>query len=277
MDKEDSMKSLKMLAIAALLLCLTVSAAWAAGTPESYLGNPMPDFTVTTITGDASTLSEALKTKKAVLVNLWATWCPPCEMEFPFMEKAYQRYKDQVEVIALSVESTDTKEKLTEYAESHGMTFPVASDSEAGLGKIFANSGIPTTILVDRFGNVALIEVGAQPSEAFFSKLFDLLISNEYTETQVLDGEDYIVGPIWALYFYDQNGDPVPGCIVNFCSDTACNPVVSNAKGLAVFQGPAYEYHLQVIKVPAGYEFDTTQEFTTNAEGGAYRVTVPKQ
>ena len=271
------MKALKMVMIAALLLCLTLSAAWAAGTPESYLGNPLPDFTVTTITGDTFTLSEALKTKKAVLVNLWATWCPPCEMEFPFMEEAYEQYKDRVEIIALSVETADTQEMLTQYAEAHGMTFPVASDSKVGLGRIFANSGIPTTLLVDRFGNVAMIEVGAQPSVSFFSNAFDILLSDDYTETRVLDPEELEGGPIWAIYFYDQNDEPVSGCIINFCTDTTCVPVVSNKRGLAVFQGPAYEYHIQVIKVPEGYEFDTSLEFTLPQEGGAFMITVPKQ
>ncbi len=271
------MKGLKILVLAALLLCLTFSAASAESAAEGYLGNPLPDFTVTTIAGDDFTLSEALKTKKAVLINLWATWCPPCEMEFPFMEEAYEQYKDQVEIIALSVETSDTKKMLTQYAEEHGMTFPVASDSTVGLGRIFANSGIPTTVLVDRFGNVTLIEVGAQPSVSFFSRAFDILLSDDYTETRLLNADELENGPIWALYFFDQDGEPVSGCIVNFCTDTACIPAVSNKTGLAVFQGPAYEYHVRVIKVPEGYEFDTSMEFTVPEDGGAYAITINKQ
>ena len=179
------------LLLALALLCSMAAFGAAeeeADGPEKYLGNPMPDFTVTTITGETFTLSEALKTKKAVLVNLWATWCGPCRMEFPYMEQAYEAYKDDVEIIALSVEETDTTEKMQAFAEENGMTFLVASDTGVGLGDIFVTEGIPTTVLVDRFGNVVLIEVGSQTRVEAFTGAFDALISDDYTETTVMDG-----------------------------------------------------------------------------------------
>ena len=175
-----------------LLLALTALPVFAqeetAASPLDYLGQPMPDFTVTTITGETFTLSEVLSAKKAVLVNLWATWCGPCEFEFPFLEEAYEAYQDEVEVIALSTEPEDTDEILAEYVASRGLTFPVANDTEAGMGPIFVDTGIPTSVLVDRFGNVVMVEVGAQSTAAAFTNAFDLLISDEYTETVVLDG-----------------------------------------------------------------------------------------
>ena len=260
-----------------LVFCLTAASGMAEEAAQGRLGEAMPDFSVKTIDGGSFTLSEALAEKKAVLINLWATWCPPCEMEFPFMEAAYEQYQDRVEIIALSIEPDDSDEVLAQYAEAHGMTFPIANDADAGLADLFVTKGIPTTILVDRFGNVALIEIGAQPSVDFFSNAFDILIGDDYTETRMIDSEELAGDPVWLVYFYDQNGAPVPGCIINFCSDTVCTPVVSNGAGLAIFQGPAYAYHLQVIKVPEGYEFDTSLEFVAEEEGGGYIVTVMKQ
>ena len=182
------MKKCMMLLICALALFMMLPHGMAQEAIDETLGRPMPDFTVETIDGGTFTLSEALQDHDMVLINLWATWCPPCEAEFPFMQEAYAAYSDRVAIIALSIEPTDTPEKLTEYAQAHGMTFPVGSDSGIGIGSQFPTGGIPTSIVVDRFGNVALVEVGSQPSTSAFTALFDYFLDDGYTETQVLDG-----------------------------------------------------------------------------------------
>ena len=183
------MKLLKIAAILALALvfCLGAVPAGAAGSPYDHLGETLPDFSVQTIDGGTFTLSQALEEKDLVMINLWATWCGPCEMEFPFMEEAYEQYRDKVEIIALSVEPEDTVEVLTAYAEDHGMTFPVGSDTETGLGNIFATEGIPTTLIVDRFGVITFIEVGSQPAASNFTRVFDAFIGDEYTESTPLN------------------------------------------------------------------------------------------
>lgn len=176
------------LVIAALALCPPALADALADAPVHYLGKPLQDFTVQTIDGGSFTLSEALKDHDMVLINLWATWCGPCGMEFPYMEEAYEQYSDRVAIIALSVEPGDTADVLRAYAEERGMTFPIGSDSETGLANVFSVSVIPTTVVVDRFGNVALVESGAQTSAGSFTALFDHFLSEDYTETAVLEG-----------------------------------------------------------------------------------------
>ncbi len=181
--------------VLALMMCLGC-AAFAEGAP-SYLqtGDAMPDFTVTTWDGKTLTLSEVLKEKKMVLINIWATWCGPCQNEFPFMEEAYQLYKDQVEVIALTCEPTDTTEMLAQFTAAMGMTFPVASDVAENGGPNIANqilvdgeplSGIPTSIVVDRFGNICFVESGSLPSTGAFTRLFDAFLGDDYTESIML-------------------------------------------------------------------------------------------
>ena len=172
------------LTVTLLALALSAQAEFTAAAP----GQPLPDFTVTTIDGGTFTLSEVLKEKKAVLVNLWATWCGPCRMEFPFMEAAYEQYSDRVEVIALSVEPTDDAGKLKDYAEAEGLTFPIGSAIGTHLTQTIVTSGIPVSVLVDRFGNISLIEVGAQTSADAFVNAFERLTSDDYTETVVLEG-----------------------------------------------------------------------------------------
>ena len=79
-----------------MALCM-MAAGWAVaeGAEPEYLGKPLADFTVETIDGGSFTLSEALEEKDLVVINLWATWCPPCEREFPYLQKAYEQYQDR--------------------------------------------------------------------------------------------------------------------------------------------------------------------------------------
>ncbi len=182
------MKSHKLLALFTAVLLLFGSVGMAESLSGDYLGKPMPDFTVRTIDGGTFTLSEALKEKDMVLINLWASWCGPCEMEFPYLQEAYERYQDRVAVIALSTEPTDTDEVLSAYAASHGMTFPVAGEGNTSLSAYLHVMYIPSSVVGDRFGNVALAESGTQPSAEAFAALFERFLGDDYTETQVQYG-----------------------------------------------------------------------------------------
>lgn len=181
------MKFAKRLILLMLTAALCAFSFSGLGAESLSLGSTMPDFTVETINCGTFTLSEVLKEKKAVLINLWASWCGPCEMEFPYLQRAYELYDDVVAVIALSTEKNDTPQVLTAYAEENGLTFPIGSDSTLNLGSAFGIQGIPTNIIVDRYGNVAFIEAGAQPSVSAFTRLFDVFTSDSYTQTRVLD------------------------------------------------------------------------------------------
>ena len=181
---------MKRFLIGALIaLCLMITCA-AFGEADETNANvqPMPDFTVTTVDGKTFTLSRELATHKAVLINFWATWCGPCEFEFPFLEEAYRAYEGDVQVLALSVEPGDSDANLREYALERSLTFPMANDANVGLAEQFVNGAIPTTVLVDRFGNVVLVEVGAQKNAEPFMNAFALLTSDDYTQTQLLNG-----------------------------------------------------------------------------------------
>lgn len=149
-------------------------------------GDTIKDFTVSTFDGKSVTLSEVLQEKDAVLINIFATWCGPCKSEFPFMEQAYKQFQDRVEVIALSGDSTDTSEKIRQVATSLGLTFPMGQDS-AGISRDFKVNAFPTTIIVDRFGTIVFFQIGSFPDAASFINIFEYLLSEDYTESVVLD------------------------------------------------------------------------------------------
>ncbi len=153
------------------------------------IGKTLADFSFTTYDGMEMSLYQSLGEKELVVINLWATWCSPCGMEFPYMEEAYQQYKDSVEIFALSVESSDSDEKLADYAETNGMSFPVGRD-ETGLAAAFNAYSIPTTVLVDRYGTVCAIEVGAKTSTEAFTSLFEQYVGADYVPSAVPETEE---------------------------------------------------------------------------------------
>ena len=175
-------------ALLALALCLTGTVL--AGAEEDLhiyqLGETIEDFTVTALGGQTVTLSELLKEKDMVLLNLWATWCGPCEAEFPAMEAAYEQYQDKVAVVALSTEPEDNDELLAAYVASHGMTFTVGRD-EPGFASKFDIQGIPTSVVIDRNGVICLIETGSITNSAIFATIFDMYSSEDYAEPVLLN------------------------------------------------------------------------------------------
>lgn len=145
------------------------------------LGDIIRDFTVTTSDGGTFTLSEALKTKKAVLINFWYSTCGPCVNEFPYMQSAYEKYQDDIEVIALNNYSGDNENSVRDFKDTMGLTFPMAKDYSR-LGSAFNLAGYPTSIMIDRYGTICLIEVGGLTSEKPFISMFDHFTSDNYVQ-----------------------------------------------------------------------------------------------
>ena len=225
------------------------------------------DFTVETVDGGTFTLSEALKDHELVLINLFFTGCPPCRMEFPFLQEAWMQNADRVAVIALTPDPNDTDAVLTAYTEELGLTFPVAHEDGTGLYERFVTVGFPTSVVVDRTGKVAFSECGALSSAQEFVDLF-----NNYT------GADYDPGICtYTVHCYaDEESEEligIEGVVLNFCTDTACTPVTTTAQGTAVFTGPPAAYHVQIVKVPEGWELAQTEtEWQTAPFGEVYWI-----
>lgn len=171
----------------ALMLCLGCVISAEAASPRYAKGDKLQDFTFTTYDGQTITLSDVLKDKDAVLINIWATWCGPCRNEFPFLEEAYRQYQDRVEVIALSCEPSDTADTLASFAAEYGLSFKIGQDPVGFLNALGVNS-IPTSLVVDRFGTICFIESGSQPDVASFVRLFDAFVGDDYTSSVLLDG-----------------------------------------------------------------------------------------
>ena len=175
-------KKTLILVLVTLALCLGAAAAEENG----ILGRPFPNFTVTDTQGNTFALSEKLQDHEAVLINIWATWCRPCESEMGSLNEAYHQYGDRVAFIALSTGPNDTAETIEAYRQAHGLDFPMGRDEGASLFRYTGGTGIPATVIVDRFGNAAFLRVGAFWGTWQVSRLIESFLGEGYTETAVL-------------------------------------------------------------------------------------------
>lgn len=143
------------------------------------LGDVMYDFSYTLPDGTTKMLSEVLAEKDMVMLNFWFASCGPCATEFPYMEQAYQIYKDNAAVIALSY--IDDNAAVGAYQSSMGLTFDMAACSPNWPG-IFGFSNFPSTVIIDRYGVISLIEVGALTSLRPFTSIFEHFTGDDYEQ-----------------------------------------------------------------------------------------------
>ena len=154
------------------------------------LGDVMYDFSYTLPDGTTKKLSEVLKEKDMVLLNFWFAQCGPCGTEFPYMEQAYQMYKDDAAVIALSY--IDSNADVAVYQSSMGLTFDMAECSTSWPG-IFGFNSFPSTVVIDRYGVISLIEVGALTSLRPFTSIFDHFCGDDYEQKLCVNGVNDVI------------------------------------------------------------------------------------
>lgn len=143
------------------------------------LGDVIRDFTVTTPDGTAYTLSELLEEKKAVVLNFWYTGCVPCRMEFPYMQEAYEKYSDDIALLAIDpVEADD--DIIAAFQSSMELTIPMAQGDP--LWQDAFNLVYPTTVVVDRYGMITLIQKGTVPSTETFEAVFAYFSADDYEQ-----------------------------------------------------------------------------------------------
>ena len=280
------MKKFLVLLLSIMLLAGIASAEEKA---DDFLGKPFPDFTVTDTEGNTFTLSEALKDHEAVLINFWAGWCNPCRREFPYLNEAYEKYGDKVAFIALSTEKRDTIEKIAEYRKIAGISFPMGRDEGRKLYEGISSTSLPSTVIVDRFGNAVFLHPNSFSRTEDVEYILDQFLGDSYTETAVstwtpaeedesqeTDKDAETKSPAYYLYVVDQAGDPVEGVSVNFCTDTASYPGTTDEGGYIVFVGTPQTYHVQIVSVPEGYSFSKEDEIDTPDKGSQFLMQITK-
>jgi cytochrome c biogenesis protein CcmG, thiol:disulfide interchange protein DsbE len=121
------------------------------------VGQPLPDFTLTTFDGEQIGL-DSLK-GKVVLINFWASWCAPCEQEAADLETAWRYYQPGGEVVFLGVDWTDTEKNGKAYLKKFDVSYPNGQDLGTRISQKFRITGVPETYIIDQEGKLAYFKL----------------------------------------------------------------------------------------------------------------------
>ena len=134
-------------------------------------GDKAPDFTVEMVDGSEVTLSK-LK-GKVVVVNFWATWCPPCRQELKVVEKELiNRFKGK-DFVFLPISRGEAKKTVEAFRKQNGYTFPMGLDPKQTIYKKYASNYIPRNFVVGKDGKVIYVSVGYEPKE--FAEMVEVI------------------------------------------------------------------------------------------------------
>jgi cytochrome c biogenesis protein CcmG/thiol:disulfide interchange protein DsbE len=147
---------LAWIGLAALLLLLFLGLL-RSQKGQMRVGEIAPDFTLTTFDGEQ--IHSADLRGKVILLNIWASWCKPCEQEAADLEAAWRLYEPEQDVVFLGVAWTDTDRKSLEYLEKYQITYPNGPDLGTRIYQAFRATGVPETYVIDRQGVLTYIKI----------------------------------------------------------------------------------------------------------------------
>ena len=147
-------------AVAAFIMLLASSLGRAQQGPVR-VGSEAPQFTLTTFDGETYNTEDYAG--QVIVVNFWASWCQPCELEAAELEQAYQMYKDQG-VVFLGVDYTDTEPEARSYLERFGVTYPNGPDLRTAISQAYRTVGVPETYIIGPDGTLAAVMIGPYES-----------------------------------------------------------------------------------------------------------------
>ncbi len=153
-----------------IVAILTAGLAWTAasrvttGPTDRFAGRrATPDFSLDTLDGAKFKLSDQVG--RPVVVNFWATWCPPCRAEFPAFEQVYRRHRDKG-LVVVGVDVAESPEVVAQFVHEAGATFPIALDVSGETTELFRIQGMPTTFFIGRDGKIKDTIIGGPLGEA---------------------------------------------------------------------------------------------------------------
>ncbi len=145
-----------------------------------------PELKVNTFNAGEVSLSQ--QKGKVVIVDFWATWCPPCRLEIPGFIDIKKRYPDSlVEIIGIALERNP--KRVQDFMEKMGINYPIAMGSREIVSKFGNIQAIPTTFVIDTEGKICQRYVGYTPKDKFIQDIERILRERKNTRKKVTKGE----------------------------------------------------------------------------------------
>jgi len=144
------------------------------------VGDALPEFTAVLLDEDGmegDSVSLASYRGAPVLVNLWATWCPPCRAEMPYLETVAQEYAaDGLRIVGISTDQRGALDQVRDVVAERGVTYDILLDPRARSTDLFGAFGLPVTFLADAEGRITWMRLGplAEGDPAFERALADV-------------------------------------------------------------------------------------------------------
>ncbi len=149
------MQAAKKIVSFSVVACATLASLGA-------LAEPAPDFTLKSNTGENVRLAELRG--KVVMLNFWASWCGPCRQEMPLLDGLYKRYNPAgFEYLGINVEEDNTD--AVKLIKDLGVSFPILFDPESKASKLYDVEAMPTTVLIDKKGEIRYVNRGYKPGD----------------------------------------------------------------------------------------------------------------
>lgn len=168
-EKRARRTALAFILVPLLATALWGLAAWFQKEPEKKdegpvvaLGAPAPDFTFPSLAGPPISLSD--HRGKVVLVNIWATWCPPCIEELPSLQNLYVKMREKgqpFEILAVDIDALGA-EPVRKFVDRFKLTFPIPLDPRGTIKKLYRTTGVPESFIVDPEGRLVEKVIGAR-------------------------------------------------------------------------------------------------------------------
>ena len=148
-----------------------------SSTTENKVVNPdenkAPDFTLKSFDGKTVKLSDYKG--KVIIIDFWATWCPPCRKGIPDLISIQNDYKNDVVIIGISLDGEKTLKDVPGFVKSYAINYPIVYGDDKVVAAYGGIEGIPTAFVVDRKGNIVDKHVGLVPKDTYVNKIKELL------------------------------------------------------------------------------------------------------
>lgn len=161
-----------LLSLLACLLLIQVSSAQSDTTTLTKVGDKAPVFSCTTL--DGKTIDISKMQGKIIMINFFATWCGPCNLELPVLQKnIWDKYKDNKNFALVIVGREHTEKEVSDFVKLKKFTMPFAPDPKRAIFSLYATQSIPRNVIIGKDGKIIFQSIGYTPEE--FKKIEELL------------------------------------------------------------------------------------------------------